>query len=106
MYEIILSPSMLHIPPFTRLDFTTAGTLSAEYHSVLTFPYLIFAVTFYIILPESIYVLSSVFQACYMLGHKMHLYYLMYSVIKKNELNFVRVYFLNYTWYVNDLHSV
>ena len=28
----------------------------------------------------------------------------MYSVIHKDGLNFVRLYFLNYTWYVNDLH--
>ena len=26
-----------------------------------------------------------------------------YSVIQKDGLNFVRLYFLNYTWYVNDL---
>jgi hypothetical protein len=24
----------------------------------------------------------------------------------KNGLNFVRLYFLNYTWYVNDLHNI
>ena len=29
-----------------------------------------------------------------------------YRVIKKNGLNFVRLYFLNYTWYVNDLHNI
>jgi hypothetical protein len=29
----------------------------------------------------------------------------MYSVIQKDGLNFVRLYFLNYTWYVNDLHN-
>jgi len=28
------------------------------------------------------------------------------SVIKKDGLNFVRLYFLNYTWYVNDLHNI
>jgi hypothetical protein len=27
----------------------------------------------------------------------------LYSVIRKDGLNFVRLYFLNYTWYVNDL---
>jgi len=27
-----------------------------------------------------------------------------YSVIKKDGLNFVRLYFLNYTWHVNDLY--
>ena len=26
-------------------------------------------------------------------------------VIKKDGLNFVRLYFLNYTWYANDLHN-
>ena len=31
---------------------------------------------------------------------------LLYSVIKKDGLNFVRLYFLNYTWYVNDLHNI
>ena len=29
-----------------------------------------------------------------------------YSVIQKGGLNFVRLYFLNYTWYVNDLHNI
>ena len=29
-----------------------------------------------------------------------------YSVIQKDGLNFVRLYFLNYTWYVNDLHNI
>jgi hypothetical protein len=29
-----------------------------------------------------------------------------YSVIQKDGLNFVRLYFLNYTWYVNDLHQI
>jgi hypothetical protein len=28
------------------------------------------------------------------------------SVINKNGLNFVRLYFLNYTWYVNNLHNI
>jgi len=30
----------------------------------------------------------------------------MYSAIQKDGLNFVRLYFLNYTWYVNDLHNI
>jgi hypothetical protein len=29
-----------------------------------------------------------------------------YSVIQKDGLNFVRLYFLNYIWYVNDLHYI
>ena len=29
-----------------------------------------------------------------------------YSVIQKDGLNFVRLYFLNYTRYVNDLHNI
>ena len=29
-----------------------------------------------------------------------------YRVIQKDELNFVRLYFLNYTRYVNDLHNI
>jgi hypothetical protein len=29
-----------------------------------------------------------------------------YSVIQKDGLNFVRLYFLNYTWYVNDPHNI
>jgi hypothetical protein len=29
-----------------------------------------------------------------------------YSMIKKDGLNFVRLYFLNYTWYLNDLHNI
>jgi hypothetical protein len=30
----------------------------------------------------------------------------MYRVIQKDGLNFVRLYFLNYTWYVNDLRNI
>jgi hypothetical protein len=30
----------------------------------------------------------------------------LYSVIQKVGLNFVSLYFLNYTWYVNDLHNI
>ena len=30
----------------------------------------------------------------------------MYSVIQKDELNFVCLYFLNCKWYVNDLHNI
>jgi len=29
-----------------------------------------------------------------------------YSVIQKDGLKFVRLYFLNYTWYVNNLHNI
>jgi len=29
----------------------------------------------------------------------------LYRAIKKDGLNFVRLYFLNYTRYVNDLHN-
>ena len=29
-----------------------------------------------------------------------------YSVIQKDGLNFVRLYFLNYTWYVKYLHAI
>jgi len=29
-----------------------------------------------------------------------------YSVIQKDGLNFVHLYSLNYTWYVNDLHNI
>jgi len=32
--------------------------------------------------------------------------FMKYGVIKKDGLNFVRLYFLNYTWYVNDLHNI
>ena len=28
------------------------------------------------------------------------------KVIQKDGLNFVRLYFLNYTWYVSDLHNI
>jgi len=31
---------------------------------------------------------------------------LKYGVIQKDGLNFVRLHFLNYTWYVNDLHNI
>jgi len=27
-------------------------------------------------------------------------------VIQKDVLNFVRLYYLNYTWYVNYLHNI
>ena len=30
----------------------------------------------------------------------------LYSVIQKDGLNFVRLYFLNYTCYVNELHNI
>jgi len=30
----------------------------------------------------------------------------MYNVIQKDGLNFVHLYFLNYTWHVNDLHNI
>ena len=29
-----------------------------------------------------------------------------YRVIQKDVLNFLRLYFLNYTGYVNDLHNI
>jgi hypothetical protein len=32
--------------------------------------------------------------------------YAKYSVIQNDGLNFVRLYFLNYTWYVNDLRNI
>jgi len=31
---------------------------------------------------------------------------ILYRVIQKDGLSFVRLYFLNYTWYVNDLHNI
>jgi len=33
-------------------------------------------------------------------------YEIIYSMIQKDGLNFIRLYFLNYTWYVNDLHNI
>jgi hypothetical protein len=30
----------------------------------------------------------------------------LYSVIKKDGLNLLRLYFLNYKWYVNALHNI
>ena len=38
--------------------------------------------------------------------HSAIIFKRLYSVIKKDGLNFVRLYFLNYTWYVNDLHNI
>ena len=29
-----------------------------------------------------------------------------YSIIQKDGLNFVRLHFPNYTWYVDDLHNI
>ena len=34
------------------------------------------------------------------------IYIYIYRVIQKDGLNFVRLYFLNYTWYVTDLHNI
>jgi len=31
---------------------------------------------------------------------------IIYSVIQKDGLNFVHVYFLNYKWYLSDLHKI
>ena len=31
---------------------------------------------------------------------------LQYWVILKDGLNFIRLYFLNYAWFVNDLHKI
>jgi len=36
--------------------------------------------------------------------HMFGICFMKYSVIKKDGLNFVRLYFLNYTWHVNDLY--
>jgi len=44
-------------------------------------------------------------QMCPKDCHKI-IYALLYSVIKKYGLNFVLLYFLNYIWYVNDLHNI
>jgi len=30
----------------------------------------------------------------------------LYSMIQKDGLSFVCLYFLNYMWYVNDLHNI
>jgi hypothetical protein len=32
--------------------------------------------------------------------------YVCIYMTQKDGLNFVRLYFLNYTWYVNDLHNI
>ena len=34
-----------------------------------------------------------------------YIYIYIYSVIQKDGINFERLYFLNYTRYVNDLHN-
>ena len=36
----------------------------------------------------------------------MYFMYYVYSVIKRDGLNFVRLNFLNYTRYVDDLHNI
>jgi len=47
-------------------------------------------------------VLSLSYPAC-----KLHLFcIILYSVIQKDGLNFVRLYFLNCTWYLNDLQNI
>jgi hypothetical protein len=35
-----------------------------------------------------------------------HCYNYIYTYIQKDRLNFVRLYFMNYTWHVNDLLNV
>jgi len=35
-----------------------------------------------------------------------YVYIVVYSVIQKDGLNFVRLYFLNFAWYVNDQHKI
>ena len=42
---------------------------------------------------------SMLFCTCHVITVK-------YSVIKKDRLNFVLLYFLNYTWYMNNLHNI
>ena len=37
---------------------------------------------------------------------EVDIYNIIYRAIQKDGLNFVRLYFLNYTWYVNDLHNI
>jgi len=39
-------------------------------------------------------------------GPKPNVTSLIYRVIKKDGLNFLGLYFLNYIWYVNDLHNI
>jgi len=34
------------------------------------------------------------------------IYRVLYSLIQKDGLNFVRLYFLHYTSYVDDLHNI
>ena len=34
------------------------------------------------------------------------IYVHIYRVIQKDGLNFLRLYFLNYAWYVSDLHGI
>jgi len=40
------------------------------------------------------------------LGERRCLQEALYSMIQKDGLTFVCLYFLNYTWYVNDLHNI
>jgi hypothetical protein len=42
----------------------------------------------------------------YLVASKQIVHIMKYSVIKKDDLKVVRLYFLNYTWYVNDLNSI
>jgi len=43
---------------------------------------------------------------CSYISASLHIYIYIYSMIQKDGLSFVRLYFLNYTWYVNDLHNI
>jgi len=38
--------------------------------------------------------------------HEKYPFFLVYSVIQKNGLNFVYLYFLNYTSYMSELHNI
>jgi len=45
---------------------------------------------------------SSLFTAYRILNT----FYGIYSVIQKDGLKFILLYFLNYVWYIDDLHNV
>jgi len=52
---------------------------------------------------NNILIPANSFQYCYTVGSVLIQFY---RAIKKDGLKFVRLYFLNYTWYVNDLHNI
>ena len=103
MYRRFLTLKPLHFTHKTRV-------CSAQFLQH-TAPIFVYRITQLIFVMESHIVLCEVRteNLCSILKNYSCLWHQLrdkYSVIKKDGLNFVRIYFLNYTSYVNDLHNI